>query len=228
MITRSGWLYKKPDWTTQEFRRYWIENHGAIAETLPNLLRYDQNHVVDRTQRGFTSPRGPENLDGVSMLWFEDEATMRAAINTDAGRALAEDEKILMGDINIIADDQTTIIAPPADGPMVKQLALIKRRPDVSAAAFQEAWSTDHARLVAQLPGIRGYRQNLIKHREAPKGNVVDYDGLPVDGMSEIWFDDLAALDAAFASPEGRALQAQTDQIISEITTFMIEVHVVV
>ena len=47
MIVRSGLIKKKPDWTGEDFRRYWREHHGALAAELPGLVRYEQNHITD-------------------------------------------------------------------------------------------------------------------------------------------------------------------------------------
>src|SRR5262245_43921337 len=193
MIVRSGLIRKQPDWGIEEFRRYWRENHSTLARKLPGLRRYQQNHVVDSVQRGITYPRGGEQLDGISMLWFDSEQAMREAIATDAGRALVADENHFMSDLRIVALDQVEVIAPATDRPLVKRMSLLKRLPGVSPERFEHEWRAEHARLVKRVEGVRGYRQNLIVVREAPKGTPVDYDGLPIDGIVELWFDDAAS-----------------------------------
>jgi uncharacterized protein (TIGR02118 family) len=228
MIVRSGLIRKQPDWSSDEFRRYWRENHSTLARKLPGLRRYQQNHVVDSVQRGITYPRGNEQLDGISMLWFDSEQAMREAIATDAGRALVADENHFMGDLRIVALDQVEVIPPATDRPLVKRMSLLKRLPEVSPERFEHEWRVEHARLVKRVEGVRGYRQNLIIAREAPKGTPVEYDGLPIDGIVELWFDDAASIDAAFASPQGVTLMTHAREFIAEITTFLVEPHVVV
>ncbi|MCW5658323.1 MAG: EthD family reductase [Burkholderiaceae bacterium] len=227
MIVRSGLIQKKPDWSTAEFRRYWRENHGALASKLPGLRRYQQNHVVDSVQRGITYKRGAEQLDGFSMLWFDSEDAMKAAIATEAGRALVADENHFIGDLRIVAIDQLEVIPPATDRPLLKRMSLLRRLPDVSPERFKHEWREEHARLVKRVSGVKGYRQNLIVHREAPKGTVVGYEGLPIDGIVELWFDDAASLDAAFATPQGVTLMTHAREFIGEITTFLVETHVV-
>jgi uncharacterized protein (TIGR02118 family) len=228
MIVRSGLIRKKPEWSGDEFRRYWREHHGALAAKLPGLRRYEQNHVVDSVQRGIAYTRGPEQLDGFSMLWFDSEDAMRAAIATEAGRALLADENHFIGDLRIVALDQLEVIAPAIDRPLLKRMSLLRRLPDVSPERFKHEWREEHARLVKRVAGVRGYRQNLIVHREAPKGTVVGYEGLAIDGIVELWFDDAASLDAAFATPQGVTLMTHAREFIGEITTFLVETHVVV
>ena len=228
MIVRSGLIRKKPDWSQEDFRRYWREHHSTLARQLPGLRRYQQNHIVDSVQRGISYPRGSEQLDGISMLWFDDEASMRAAMATEAGRILVDDENHFMGNLRIVALDQVEVIAPATDRPLLKRMSLLKRLPHVTPEQFVHEWRVEHARLVQRVQGVRGYRQNLIVHREVPKGTVVGYEDLPVDGIVELWFDDAASLDAAFATPQGVTLMTHAREFIAEITTFLVETHVVV
>jgi uncharacterized protein (TIGR02118 family) len=228
MIVRSGLIRKKPDWSSEEFRRYWREHHGALAARLAGLSRYQQNHVVDSVQRGISYPRGSEQLDGFSMLWFDDEKAMRAAMATDAGQALVADENYFMGDLRIVALDQVEVIAPASDRPLIKRMSLLKRLDNVPHEQFVHEWRVEHARLVRRLNGVRGYRQNLIVHREVPKATPVGYERLPIDGIVELWFDDAASLDAAFASPQGVTLMTHAREFIAEITTFLVEPHAIV
>jgi uncharacterized protein (TIGR02118 family) len=228
VIVRSGLIKKKPEWTGEDFRRYWRENHSELARKLPGLRRYQQNHVVDSVQRGITYPRGSEQLDGISMLWFDSEQAMREAIAADAGRALIADENHFMGDLRIVALDQVEVIPPATDRPLIKRMSLLKRLPDVSPERFKHEWRVEHARLVKRVDGVRGYRQNLIVAREAPKGMRVGYDGLPIDGIVELWFDDAEKLNAAFASPQGITLMTHAREFIAEITTILVETHIVV
>ena len=228
MIVRMGLIKKKPQWSADDFRRYWLEHHGALAAKLPGLRRYEQNHVVDQAQRGISYERGPEQLDGFSMLWFDNEDAMRAAIATDAGRALVADEDHFIGDLRIVAIDQVEVIPPATDRPLIKRMSLLRRRPDVSPERFRHEWRVEHARLVRETKGVHGYRQNLVVAREVPKGTPVGYEGLPIDGIVELWFESTESLDAAFASPEGVTLMAHARVFIAVITTFLVERHVIV
>jgi uncharacterized protein (TIGR02118 family) len=228
MIVRTGLMKKKPQWSGQDFRRYWAEHHGALAAKLPGLRRYEQNHVIDTAQRGIAYERGPEQLDGFSMLWFDSEESMQAAIATEAGRALVADEDHFIGNLRIVTLDQVEVIAPKTDRPLIKRMSLLRRRPDVSPERFKHEWRIEHARLVRETPGMQGYRQNLIVGREVPKGTPVSYEDLPIDGIVELWFDSTESLDAAFASPEGVRLMAHARVFIAEITTFLVERHVIV
>lgn len=226
MYVRSGLIRKKSDWSQEEFRRYWREHHSQMAAQLPGLLRYEQNHVVDSEQRGFTFPRGPEHLDGISMLWFESKESMKQAFATGLGQQLIADENHFIGDLRIVTLDQVEVIKP-LEGPKLKRMSLLRRLPGVSPETFRKEWREEHAYLVKRLDQVLGYRQNLILEREVPKGNLVSHDVLPIDGIVELWFKDIDTISSAFGSPKGTTLMTHAREFIGEITTFLVECHVV-
>lgn len=223
MQIRMGLLNKPSDWTSERFHAHWRGHHGALAARLPGLRSYVQNHVTDSAQRGISFTRGPEQLDGISQLVFEDDAGMRAAIASDVGPLLAADEAHFIGRLRIVTAQQHVVVPPPAPGVALKRMSLLRRRADVSPATFAHEWQAVHGPLVRRMPGILGYRQNLITSREVPKGVAVGYEGLPIDGIVELWFADTASIDAAFASPAGREAMAHALTFIGEITTFLVE-----
>ncbi len=226
MQIRMGLLEKHPDWSDERFRSYWREQHGALARQLPGLRSYVQNPVVDRAQRGIRFARGPEQLDGISQLVFDDDSAMRHAMGSDIGPRLVADEQHFIGRLRILTLQQHTVIAPPASGAL-KRMSLLRRRPDVSPERFAHEWREVHGPLVRGLPGVLGYRQNLVTGRQAPKGREASYDELPIDGVVELWFADTASIDAAFGSPAGQETMAHAETFIGEITTFLVDPHVV-
>ena len=70
------------------------------------------------------------------------------------------------------------------------------RAPGLDCEAFQAHWRFEHAGLAGQLPGLRSYVQNhaILEHGRP----LLPYPGF--DACSELQFDDLAAMDAAFSS----------------------------
>lgn len=82
---------------------------------------------------------------------------------------------------------------------MIKLIALLKRKPGLSREEFAQRWLKEHIKLSAKMPGLRGYRINIaIDHQ--PEGDGVE----PIyDGTAELWWDNVEAMEAAFASNEG-------------------------
>jgi uncharacterized protein (TIGR02118 family) len=153
---------------------------------------------------------------------------MHAGLDTATGRALVADEAHFIGDLRIVVVDHTEVIAPATDRPLVKCMSLLRRRAELSPEAFQREWRDAHAPLVRAVHGLRGYRQNLVIGRQVPKGTTVGYEGLPIDGIGESWFDSKDALAAALGSAQGRALVAHARTFVGEVTAFLVEVHTIV
>ena len=66
-------LYRRPDVSAERFHAILREEHGAMAEQLPGLRRYVQNHVsVDPTRKH-------PGWDAVVELYWDDWASMEAA-----------------------------------------------------------------------------------------------------------------------------------------------------
>ena len=228
MPVRMGLLNKKADWSTDRFRDHWRQSHARLAAQLPGLRAYHQNHVTDTAQRGISHKRGPEVIDGISQLWFDDAGRMGDAFSAALGQKLIEDENHFIGRLRIVTATPIEVIAPPPPGTALKRMSLLRRRGDISPETFAHEWNVRHAALVKTLPGVLGYRQNLITHREVPKGQVVDYDGLPIDGIVELWFENTETLNAAFASPQGVETMKHATTFIDEITTFLVDPFIVV
>ena len=79
---------------------------------------------------------------------------------------------------------------------MITRVGMAPRAAGLTYEMFQQHWRSEHAGLAGELPGLRGYVQN---HAVLEDGRPrLPYPGF--DACSEIQFDDLAAMDAAFAS----------------------------
>jgi len=226
-----GLIRKKADWTTEDFQAYWRGKHGPLASRAPNLRGYWQNAVTDRLQRGIDFARGPWDFDGFSQLWFDDaKQAHHAFTDSELAAALIADEKYFLGDLHIITAQQVEVVAVPAEpsrGKLLKRISTLRRRMDVTEDDFRREWKV-HGDLVREMPGVSGYRQNVVVERELTKGQPCDYDQLPIDGIVELWFENPETLDAAFASPQGQRTMAHAKTFLTEITAFLVVEHRIV
>jgi uncharacterized protein (TIGR02118 family) len=88
---------------------------------------------------------------------------------------------------------------PPGETPMAQMLVLYKTPKD--AAAFDKHYAEKHIPIAKKLPGLRKY--------ELSNGPVVTPAGpSPYHLVATLSFDNLAALQSAFGSAEGRAAGA--------------------
>jgi uncharacterized protein (TIGR02118 family) len=73
-------LYRRPDVPAERFHAILRGEHGAMAEELPELRRYVQNHVAPDPTR-----RHP-GWDAVVELYWESRSSMEAAWASPAGK----------------------------------------------------------------------------------------------------------------------------------------------
>jgi uncharacterized protein (TIGR02118 family) len=85
---------------------------------------------------------------------------------------------------------------------MVKLISLIKRKEGMSREEFARWAIEEHAPIGKRMPGLRQYRMNILR-ADQPESDF--------DGVFELWFDSIEALDAAFASDVGA--QARDDAV---------------
>ena len=66
-------LYRRPDITAERFHAVLRDEHGPMAERIPGLRRYVQNHVARDPGRDHPG------WDAVVELYWDDWASMEAA-----------------------------------------------------------------------------------------------------------------------------------------------------
>ena len=92
---------RRPELDPEEFRRYWLDRHGALVRSLrgalPMMRRYVQSHTLSgpandaiRASRGSQEP-----YDGITEVWFDSLEAMGGSTEAAlaAGQRLLEDER---------------------------------------------------------------------------------------------------------------------------------------
>src|SRR5215470_16814116 len=100
---------------------------------------------------------------------------------------------------------------------MQRVVIYLKRRAALTRPVFFDWWLGHHRTLTTQLPGLQHYIISL----------AADEQEGPFDGMTELWFDDLAAAEAAFASAEGQAARADTAAHVSRRERLYLTEHTI-
>jgi len=72
VIKAVGTAYKRDDFTTEEFFRYWMEVHAPISARAPGLRGYVVSEVVRKVQ-------GELEAEAFVEQWFDDEESFLAA-----------------------------------------------------------------------------------------------------------------------------------------------------
>ncbi|WP_158056702.1 EthD family reductase [Halorussus halophilus] len=87
---------------------------------------------------------------------------------------------------------------------MIKMVNMLVREDDYTHEEFVEYWLNDHAELAEQLPGLQKYVTSTPTDPEQSK----------FDGVLELYFEDMAALGAAFDSEIGQEVMADAESFI--------------
>jgi len=82
-------------------------------------------------------------------------------------------------------------------------------------AAFDEHYAAKHIPLVDKIPNLRRFESGKVLG--TPDGSAP-----PFYYLAELWFDDAAALQASFGTPEGEAAGADVETFATGGATVMI------
>jgi uncharacterized protein (TIGR02118 family) len=104
MIRVHIWLRKKEDMSTEEFGRYWVEQHAPIArDGYPKLRGYVVN-VVTRVPGGGQAP-----YDGVAELWWDSRDDFSADMKTDAAARGNDDLNTFTSGFGLLFVEQSIV-----------------------------------------------------------------------------------------------------------------------
>lgn len=104
---------------------------------------------------------------------------------------------------------------------MIKLLSLLTRKHGITHTEFERHWFDIHGPLAHAVPGIRRYVQSHITDTRS-RPDIPETD-VEVDGIAELWYDDLESLRRAAATPEMSALTDDGALFIGRIKTYVIE-----
>jgi uncharacterized protein (TIGR02118 family) len=201
MIKLIYCINRLPQLSVEKFQDYWFNTHGPIAGAIKGVKRYVQCHTLSET---YTDGRQPP-FDGCAQLWWEDADAMRADSGSEEVRAALEDEKKFIDHsrVAMFVSREHPVVDGDAAG-LVKMIVCANRHPDFGGD-LANYWLNTHAPIVSRLPGLRKYTVCLAEPAAAAP---------PFAGAAELYFDDVAAANAAFASDEGRAAGADTARFL--------------
>jgi uncharacterized protein (TIGR02118 family) len=199
------YLKRRADLLQPVFFDWWLGQHKALAEQLPGLRRYIISLAAD-TQEG--------PFDGMAELWFDDLAAADAAFASPVGQTARADADAHVARRERLNLTEHMIIDHPAP-PRFKYTAGLKRRAEMSREAFAHWWLERHVPYVKQFPAMRKYRVSLVE--SGPEAVV--------DGLAEVWFDDMATLGRVTASEVVKEAQQHSVAHTSDRIRLVVEEH---
>lgn len=101
---------------------------------------------------------------------------------------------------------------------MIKMVVPVWRRPDLTQEQFEARWRGAHAKLVGECAKAIGFVRYLQSHK-IPSAELEEFSrsrgwAPACDGLTEVWWESMEAMQAAMSSPEGQAasIRMQADE----------------
>ena len=88
--------------STEEFRDHWLDDHAPVASELPGLRRYTVSFPTDPDRSQY---------DALAQLYFEDEAALEAAMDSEVGGETARDLANFTGDsmLQLVVEEHVVV-----------------------------------------------------------------------------------------------------------------------
>ncbi len=231
--------------TLEDFRLYWAEHHGSLGRYIPHLQRYVQHITLVEAYGGIPTPthdgvsmfwyatlddvvhppQSPRLVEAIPEAhheaydWFVASRRYADPTTLTVAETVARDDAQLFDRstdwptdrrrCSVVATEEVLQDGRTLPG-MVKAVYIVARQPGLTIEEFQDHWRLVHGPLVCQVPGLRRYVQNPA----IPAAYALR--PLTHDGFSELWFDDLAALQHAAQTPEWQAVQADAATLYAD------------
>lgn len=194
--------------------------------SLPGLVSRTVSSVYDRTHRQLSMAPADIPVDAVTRLCFADYTALRHALASPAFERRREVLAQTMARSTGLVVLSNEVIPRPAaieGAPWLKRMGLFQIKDGVSREAFRRWWFERHGPSAANLPQLRAYVQNAVVDAvdELEPGREVP--AMRCDGVTEMWFEDHAAMEAAFPHRTATKITQQASGLTDRIATVLIE-----
>jgi uncharacterized protein (TIGR02118 family) len=104
MIKMVALVNKKGDMTKEEFEKYWIEVHASLEAKWPGLKKY----IISTTTRSLGKKEA--RYDGMAELWFDDEESLKKALESREREVSKEDFQKFVESAEIFLTKENIIV----------------------------------------------------------------------------------------------------------------------
>lgn len=225
MIKLVCFFRRRPGMEIAAFHEHWLQRHGPLIADTPelarHLVRYEQNHRLASDYERDTP--GAPGFDGATVQWLESMKSFVAFVCDPRYRErIHPDEERFIDRASITLlfteDDEVKIDGGPrrADA-RVKLLALLKRAPRLTPAAFHEHWRGPHASLFRE-PSLA--RHVLAYHQSHRLEKDYERDAGGYDGLAEQWYASPGDFERLTREPRYReAVPADEERFLDRAET---------
>ena len=204
-------VHKSSELEWSDFVERWIASHSALARTLPGLqgLAFNVASIEQRGARPF---------DGYAVWRFNTPEESNRAWESEAGRAIADDEDLFSVRPSVLTVAESVVVASQSSP--TKIIYLVEKLPQLSWRDFVTHWTTVHAELAKEMPGLVGYSINLADSESN--------DPRPFDGYAMLRFQSRADAKAAWETVAGKATAADGANFMKRPDGLMVDERIVI
>ena len=208
MIKLVCFFRRKRGMSVADFHVHWRESHGPLIADTPelakHLVRYEQNHRLISDYERDTN--GPAGFDGATVQWLESMAGFHGFVREPKyAELIAPDEATFLDRESItllFTEDDDVKIEGRREDANVKLLALLKRKPGITAAEFHRHWSGSHASIFKNTPQVARHIIAYQQSHRLEKDYERDASGSAgFDGLAEQWYANLSEFQQMVAEP---------------------------
>lgn len=208
MIKLIVFVSRRADLSASAFQDYWRSSHGPLVRGADITGRTMRGYVQGMTAlEAYEGERAPA-YDGTAELYFDSQADADAFFSDPEYLEQIHPDESNFADLSRCAFVPTSgpeiVCGPePCEAEGVKLVIGVKRRPDLSVAAWRDHMRNRHANLVRDHTTSQRYLRGYIQCFTADHAYG---DGEPaVDATSELYFPDLASMQAFLDDPAYQA-----------------------
>lgn len=203
-------IARKAGLSSDQFRHHWLGAHGSMARTVPALRGFILSEIVHDSGAEAPAAVYSDRFDGIAHSWYPSAQALRAA--EAEFHALATDGNLFIdrdASRSFLVSEQAVVPMERSRGGL-KMTSLLVRKPGMTHEQFVAHWTTQHADMAKDVPGLLGCVFNRIEHTA-----VTQSRGDEIDGIAELWWDGGAVdVGGLVASPQARAWAADGDLFI--------------
>lgn len=185
-------LKRKPTLTHEQFRAKWCASNARL---MVNDAKSKLRHVRNLIEQSSNPVFAWDAYDGIAERWCRDERL------TELSQAQYDGVLLDLHKSSSVVAREVRVL--DRHGGKIKFMSLLRRKVGLSHEEFSEYWATKHAPLVETVHEVYRYFRGYVQNHCIPgSGRLLDgtEGGFNIDGIVEIWFDNLSDLVNAMAS----------------------------
>jgi uncharacterized protein (TIGR02118 family) len=200
MIAAISLIRRRQDVSRTQFRRHWLDVHGPLVCRFAGLQRYVQCHVL--ASPVMNAAARDMDLDGVPILFFDQDAARAQAQGSPEMAACNEDSRLFIGAVSRVGTDAETVVPLAPTRSPISLIAFSTAGQDMDMAAFRD------------LPRLRGLMHYRVRKQGRAPNSTIAHLPVTIGGAAQAWFDSVVGLE-----------EALTDWRVPEIALFAVEEH---